>query len=131
METKFITKTNFSHNGTKFLAQLLTIPELQNDGPYARCTVASNGTTLYIMLPADFDESRLNALYAAHDPTPNPPAPALLNTDQAEGLDGLAGTVDTLRQYYNLASPSNAQTVGAFKLSLRVLFFVLKRVLGL
>jgi hypothetical protein len=66
------------------------------------------------------------AVYTAHVPPPPPPIPDYGTDDMPRTQ--LAQTVADLRAYLVLTAPTNAQTVAAFRLTLRVLFFVLKRV---
>jgi hypothetical protein len=66
------------------------------------------------------------AVIDAHVPAPPPPLPNYNNEDTTR--EQLANAVDNLRAYLALASPTNAQTIAAFKLLIRVVLFLCKQV---
>lgn len=66
------------------------------------------------------------AVYSSHVPASPPPTPDYGSDDTPRSQ--VAAAVQNLRDYLALSSPTNAQTVAAFKLSVRVLLFVLKRI---
>lgn len=67
---------------------------------------------------------------AAHV-VPVPPTPPDFGTDApADYSFQLANAVDNLRQYLQASSPTQAATVAALKLTIRVLLYVLRRQIG-
>lgn len=67
------------------------------------------------------------AVLDAHVPPGTPASPTFGGDEIQNTTSQLADAVVTLRDYLALPSPTNAQTIGAFKLLVRVVLFVLKR----
>jgi hypothetical protein len=80
----------------------------------------------------DMDPSALTAIstvVAAHDGTPDkiPPTPDFGDDVPDNYAFQLAQAVTNLRTYLNTASPTNAATVGALKLTIRVILYIARR----
>lgn len=64
------------------------------------------------------------AVVDAHIAPPPPPSPDYGNDDSPRAQ--LADQVSSLRQYLALATPTNAQTISAFKIIIHIVLFILR-----
>lgn len=84
-----------------------------------------------LVVPDTADEAAIDAVIAAHDPTPPPPIPVPdYGADPADLDQQAAQVVSALRAYIGAASPTQAQTVSAVKLLCRVALYLVKRQLA-
>lgn len=120
----------------KLNGKRVTLPKLQTEARTAGVTVGDLGTAGDELVTWDVDGHTVDVpramqpVLAAHVADPLPaPLPALDVGSDAAQPDQLADAVTQLRAYLALAAPTNAQTIAAFKLLIRVTLFILRRLL--
>lgn len=94
--------------------------------------VGANESAVFLTVPDSVPDEVVAAAVASYDSTPDPVVvpPSKIDTGNdvaADQGDKLADAVDTLRAYLALSSPTNAQTIAAFKLLIRMFLFLLKQ----
>jgi hypothetical protein len=134
------------HNLRRLAAELATKPGLepvadpnlidpltgQPGALTARVLVAGDGSSVAIHVPDDYDETQLDAILAAHDPTPDPVVQKIdLGSDvPADQGDRMAEAATALKAYLRVQSPTAAQSAAALKVLIRVVLYLLKHRLG-
>jgi hypothetical protein len=118
----------------KLNGKRVTLPKLQAEAQAASVAVGELGTAGDDLVTWDADGHTVDVppamqpVLAAHVADPLPaPLPVLDVGSDAAPPDQLADAVTQLRAYLALAAPTNAQTIAAFKLLIRVVLFVLRR----
>ena len=129
------------HNLGRLHGELIdAVPELAPivlpDGrKEARFGLSGIGDRIELLVPDDLSEAAealIEAVIAAHDPTPTPTPPAPnFGEDIPSDFDSkLAETVANLRAYLALPTPTNAQTLAVVKLICRIVLWQIRRTVG-
>lgn len=115
---------------TDELAQRPELAPLATPGGLeARFAVSGRPGLTVVDLPDDVPRAVVDAVVAAHDPSPDP-QPAWGETSQnGEFREQAVALVASLRAYLAAPSPTPAETVGALKLTIRGLLWLLRRLL--
>lgn len=114
-----------------FVNKVIDIKQLEGEMLVAGLTIRGlgrSGTNLFtytVQGAITEPPAGAQAVVDAHVPTPPPGLPDYGTDDTPR--DQLADTVTQLRQYLAVASPTNAQTIAAFKLLVRVVLYILRR----
>lgn len=109
--------------------RLIPDAQLPNGAPVraASFKLMATGNTLRIVVPDDADDAAIQAVIAAHDPTP-PPAPPVPDFGSAAyDLAQVADAVAAMRAFLTTPTPSAAQIVTQIKLIDTVLLALIKR----
>jgi hypothetical protein len=124
------------HERRQLLAELLAAfpqlaPTTGPDGqPEATFTFSHDGEQIVLDLPDAVDPAAVEALLLAHVPAP-PPDPIDYGADAPEpDLEQARQVVGQLRAFLALDAPTAAQVVGALKLTIRVLLWMLRQRFG-
>jgi hypothetical protein len=126
--TQLVTATK-PHNLPQLLDELLSaIPGLRPTNGGAIVQIEDNGDVIRVRFPDPVDPAQVNSVIAAHVPAP-PPTPPDYGTDTTP-LNQIADAVSQLRQYLQLATPTNAQTITAFKITIRLALLLARRSVG-
>lgn len=105
---------------------LAAIPSLRPTNGQVVLRVEGSGNNIYLDVPGDSNVDAIATVVTAHVPAPPPPLPDYADEETTRAQ--LVSAVDNLRSYLALSSPTNAQTISAFKLLIRVVLFLCRRV---
>lgn len=105
-------------------------PVQRNGVREAVMSLSGDGATIELWVPDDVDPAPVAAVVAAHtNPPPPDTTPPDFGGDAADltNYPALRTSVQNLRDYVAVASPTAAQSAGALKLLIRVVLAMLRR----
>lgn len=116
-------------NPRRLYTELVQIPGLAPVNQVASFTLLAGVNETVLHVPDNINEVQVAGVIQAHDGTPDPgiTEPDFGNDPVTHTGTQLADAVTNLRAYLGLASPTNAQTIAAFKLLIRVVLFLVRR----